>query len=100
MNYIADINTVSASYCRKIDEKSRWMAGIRLIDYGTMPWTSETNELLGETSAQDMVATGTYAWKLSSNWRAGGNFNLIYSVLDSYTSTALGVDLGVYYEQP
>lgn len=100
MNYLADINTASASYCRDIDGKSRWMAGIRLIDYGTMPWTSETNELLGETSAQDMVATGTYAWKLSSTWRAGANINLIYSVLDVYTSTAAGVDVGVYYEKP
>jgi len=100
MNYMADINTASVSYCRDIDEKSRWMAGIRYIDYGSMPWTSETNELLGETSAQDMVVTGTYAWKLSPTWRAGGSFNLIYSVLDVYTSTAVGVDLGVYYEQP
>lgn len=100
MNYMADINTASASYCRAINEKSRYMVGIRYIGYGTMPWTSETNELLGETSAQDMVMTGTYAWELSSNWRAGGSFNLIYSVLDEYTSTALGVDLGVYYYKP
>lgn len=100
MNYLADIKTTSVSYCRNIDEKSRWMAGIRYVDYGTMPWTSETNELLGETSAQDMVFTGTYAWMLSSTWRAGGSFNLIHSVLDVYSSTALGVNLGVYYEHP
>jgi len=100
MNYMVDINTGSVAFSRDIDEKSRWMAGIRYVDYGTMPWTSETNELLGETSAQDLVLTGTYAWKLASNWRAGASFNLINSVLDIYTSTAVGVDLGVYYEQP
>lgn len=100
MNYLADINTASMSYCRNIDDKSRWMAGIRYVDYGTMPWTSETGELLGETAANDLVATGTYAWKLSSNWRAGSSVNLIYSALDEYTSTAIGVNLGVYYEKP
>lgn len=100
MNYLADINTAFASYCRGIDDKSRWMAGIRFVDYGTMPWTSETNELLGETSGHDMVATGAYAWKLSTSWRAGASVNLINSVLDVYTSTAMGVDLGVYYENP
>ncbi len=99
MNYMADINTGSVSYCRNINENSRWMAGIRGINYGSMPWTSETNELLGETLAQDMVLTGAYAWQLSDTWRAGGSFNLIYSALDVYTSTAIAVDLGLYYEQ-
>lgn len=100
MNYLADIYMVSTSYGRDIDGKSSWMAGIRYIDYGTMQRTSESNEWLGETSAQDMVATGTYAWKLSSNWRAGASFHFIYSVLDVYSSSAVGVDLGVYYEKP
>jgi len=100
MNYIADINVGSAVFSRKINESSQWMAGVRYIDYGTMPWTSETNDLLGETTAQDLALTGAYAWKLSETWRAGGSFNLIYSVLDEYTSAAIAVDLGVYYCQP
>ncbi len=100
LNYIADINAGSAAYAREINANSRWMAGIRYVDYGTMPWTSPSNELLGETSAQDLALTGTYAWTLSPYWQAGGNFNLIYSVLDEYTSAAVAVDLGVYYRSP
>jgi hypothetical protein len=100
MNYIVDVNAGSVAYGKAINERSRWMAGIRYVDYGTMLWTSETNELLGETTAQDMVISGTYAWSLSQTWRAGGTFNLIHSVLDEYVSAAVAVDLGVYYEQP
>jgi hypothetical protein len=76
------------------------MAGIRYIDYGSMLWTSAENEILGNTTAQDMALTGSYTWTLSSVWRAGGNLNLIYSALDEYNSAALSVDLGLYYYDP
>ncbi|MDP4276856.1 MAG: type IX secretion system protein PorQ [Bacteroidota bacterium] len=100
LNYISDINAGSVAYSRKINDRSQWMAGIRYVDYGSMPWTSETNELLGETMAQDLAVTGTYSWMLSQYVRAGSNINLIYSVLDEYTSVAVGVDLGLYYCHP
>lgn len=100
LNYISDINAGSLAFARSINGNSRWMVGLRYVDYGTMPWTSASNELLGETSAQDLALTGTYAWMLSPHWQAGGNFNLIYSVLDEYTSMGVAVDLGVYYRSP
>jgi hypothetical protein len=100
LNYISDINAGSAAYSRKINDKSQWMAGIRYVHYGSMPWTNAENVLLGETMAQDLALTGTYSWMLSETWRAGSNINLIYSVLDEYVSAAIAVDLGVYYAHP
>ena len=97
MNYIADINAGSIAYSRTINQNSQWMAGIRYIDYGSMPWTSEEDELLGMTYAKDLALTGAYSWKLSEKWRAGSSISLVYSVLDEYVSAAISVDLGVFY---
>lgn len=100
MHYIADINVGSVAYARKINERSTWMAGIRYVNYGSMLWTTPEDEILGTTIAQDLALTGTYSWMLSEHWRAGGNISFIYSVLDEYSSAAIGVDLGLYYHDP
>lgn len=97
MNYIADIQLGSAAYTRKINDRSAWMAGVRYINYGEMVWANSANEILGTTYAGDLAFTGAYSWKLSERWRAGGSLNLIYSVMDEYTSVGLGADLGLYY---
>jgi len=97
MRYMADINVGSAAYAHKINDRSMWMAGVRYVDYGSMLWTTAEDIVLGNTYAQDLALTGTYSWMLSENWRAGGNVSAIYSVLDEYTSAAIAVDLGVYY---
>lgn len=100
MRYMSEINTGSLAYSGKINDVSQWMAGVRYIDYGTMLWTSETDEILGTTMAKDLALTGVYSWKLSEKWRAGSSISLIYSVLDEYTSAAIAVDLGVFYNNP
>jgi len=97
MRYMADINVGSVAYAHKINDRSIWMAGVRYVDYGSMLWTTAEDIVLGNTYAQDLALTGTYSWMLSENWRAGGNVSAIYSVLDEYTSAAIAVDLGVYY---
>lgn len=100
MNYISDIQLGSAAFTRKINDRSAWMAGIRYINYGEMLWTNPQDEILGTTYAGDLALTGAYSWQLSEHWRAGGSLNLIYSVMDEYTSVGLGVDLGLYYNNP
>jgi hypothetical protein len=100
MNYISDIQLGSASFARKINDRSAWMAGIRYINFGEMVWTSAQNEILGDTYAGDLALTGAYSLKLSEHWRAGVSLSLIYSVLDEYTSVGLSTDLGLYYENP
>jgi hypothetical protein len=97
MNYIADINMGSVAYSHRINDRSAWMAGIRYLDYGSMVWASEEDDILGETYAKDLAFTGSYSWMISEYWRAGSNMSLIYSVLDEYTSVAVAVDLGLYY---
>lgn len=100
MNYISDIQLGSAAFTRKINDRSAWMAGIRYINYGEMLWTNPQDEVLGTTYAGDLALTGAYSWKLSEHWRAGGSLNLLYSVMDEFTSVGLAVDLGLYYHNP
>lgn len=100
MHYVADINIGSAAFARKINDQSAWMAGVRYVDYGSMLWTTPENEILGTTYAQDLALTGAYSWLLSEHWKAGGSLNFIYSVLDEYTSAAIAVDLGLYFNDP
>lgn len=100
MNYISDIQLGSAAFTRKINDRSAWMAGIRYINYGEMLWTTPENDILGTTYAGDLALTGAYSWKLSEYWRAGGSLNLIYSVMDEFTSVGIGADLGLYYNNP
>jgi hypothetical protein len=78
LNYLADINAGSLAYARSLDPSRQWMAGIRYMNYGTMKWVTPENTVLGETTASDLSLTGTYAWKLSSCWRAGGTIDLLY----------------------
>ncbi len=100
MNYISDIQLGSAAYTRKINDRSAWMAGVRYINYGEMLWTNAQNDVLGTTYAGDLALTGAYSWQLSQYWRAGGSLSMIYSVMDEFTSIGLGVDLGLYYNNP
>ena len=100
MNYISDIQLGSAAFTRKINDRSAWMAGIRYINYGDMLWTNAENDVLGTTYAGDLALTGAASWQLSQYWRAGGSLSMIYSVMDEFTSIGLGVDLGLYYNNP
>jgi hypothetical protein len=100
LNYLSDIQLGSAAFARKINDRSMWMAGIRYMNYGEMLWTNAQNDVLGTTYAGDLALTGAYSWKLSERLRAGGSFNVIYSVMDEFTSVGLGVDLGLYYHDP
>ena len=100
MNYLSDVKLGSLAYARKVDDNSAWMSGLRYINYGSMVWTNAQGEVLGETYAGDMALTGGYSFHLNERWRAGASINLIYSVLDEYTSFGLTTDLGLYYFNP
>jgi len=100
MRYISDINIGTAAYAHKLNEKSILMLGIRYVDYGSMLWTTPSDEILGNTYAQDFALTGAYSFLLSDKWRAGANLSLINSSLDEYNSIAIATDLGLYYTDP
>ena len=65
-----------------------------------MKETDEYNRETGSFSAQDVALSGTFAYTLASKWVGGITAKMVYSSLGSYTSLAMGVDLGLNYYDP
>ena len=74
-------------------------ASIQYLDYGKMYHADEWGELTGTTfTAKDVCVHLTYARQLGPNFRVGTTLKPIFSVYDSYTSFALGADVGGHFQ--
>jgi hypothetical protein len=74
-------------------------ASIQYLDYGKMYHADEWGELTGTTfTAKDVCVHLTYARQLGPNFRVGMTLKPIFSVYDSYTSFALGADVGGHFQ--
>ena len=96
-NYISDINMGSAIFTKAARERAAWGAGIQFINYGNFKEALSDNTVIGSFSANDFSFNGFFGYDLSDRWRGGATGKLIYSALDTYSSVALAVDLGVSY---
>lgn len=100
MFYMNGVNVGGAAYARTVGECSSWAVTAQYADYGKLTKTTEENIETGTFSAQDISISGIYSYDLSDYWSGGVRANLIYSHYDSYSSFAIGVDLGLnYYHQ-
>lgn len=100
MYYMDGVNVASAAFSRLLRTRSSWAVTAQYLDYGSMAGKTEGDEDLGEFSAKDMAISGIYAYELSDYWSGGVRTNMIYSSYESYSSFAVGVDLGVNYFNP
>ena len=100
MHYADDINYGTVTYAKAFNENGAWAVGATFLDYGKFKHTTESNEILGEFGAKDMLFNGIVGYDLTDRWRIGGNAKFIYSVYESYNSIALAVDLGINYYNP
>ena len=74
---------------------------IHYLDYGKFAYADEYGNLLGTTfSARDFLFEGMYARQLSHGFRIGAAIKGLYSSYESYSSFALGADVGAYYSIP
>ena len=74
---------------------------IHYLDYGKFAYADEYGNLLGTTfSARDFLFEGMYARQLSHGFRIGVGVKGVYSSYESYSSFALGADVGAYYAIP
>ncbi|MEG1749753.1 MAG: type IX secretion system protein PorQ [Tannerellaceae bacterium] len=97
MNYISDINVGSALFTKALREHFAWGVGATFISYGNFRETTSENTTLGDFSAKDIGINGFFSYDLSERWRGGASLKFLYSSLESYTSIALGVDVGLSY---
>lgn len=97
MYYIKGVNVAGAAFTRTAGQRGNWAVAAQYIDYGKMKETTAENVTLGTFSAKDISLSGIYAYALSDFWSGGVRANLIYSHYDSYSSVAIGIDLGLNY---
>ena len=97
MTYMQGSKTASASFVRGLGERASWGLTGQYMDYGTMKETTYDNQILGEFSARDMALGGSFAYALTNLVSGGITAKLVSSHIGSYSSLAVGVDLGLNY---
>ncbi|MDU1903584.1 MAG: type IX secretion system protein PorQ [Dysgonomonas sp.] len=99
MSYIADIKVGSAIFGKSIRDQNAFAIGVNYIDYGKL--SEGTSEgVIGDFSATDIAVNGVYSHMLTDRLRGGVTAKFIYSSYESYTSTAIGFDVGLsYYDE-
>lgn len=70
---------------------------LRYLAYGEMDRTDVTGEVLGTFSAGDFVLGAGFGKELNPRISVGGNVNLIWSQLESFSSMGVAVDMGGTY---
>ena len=74
-------------------------AAIHYLDYGKMAYADEFGNLLGGTfTAKDICVNLMYARQLGPLFRVGVTLKPIVSVYESYSSFALGSDVGGHFQ--
>ena len=74
-------------------------AAVHYLDYGNMPYADENGNLLGTTfSAKDICVDLIYARQLGPMFRVGATLKPIFSIYESYSSFALGADVGAHFQ--
>lgn len=97
MSYIADIGSGSGIFGKSINEISSYAIGMNYIDYGDFDKMTAEQIREGSFSAKDFAISGMYSRDLTPYLRGGVTAKFIYSAYDSYTSTAIGFDVGLSY---
>lgn len=97
MTYLDGVGIASAAFSRLWGERSAWAVGAQYVGYGKFKNTTAENIEEGEFSVKDMAFMGIYNYDLSDYWSGGVTAKFIYSTYETYSSFAIGVDLGLNY---
>ena len=97
MTYMEGTTTASASFVKAFGERATWAASAQYMAYGSIKETTATNEQTGTFSPKDIALAGSFAYMLSNRVSGGITMRFISSTIGSYSSAAVGVDLGLNY---
>lgn len=99
LNYISDVNLLSAAYALKINDRIGTIyASVNYLNYGKFVGADEDGNETGSFKAYDAVFTIGYSHKISnSDVHFGGNIKFINSVIENYSSFGIAFDFGISY---
>ena len=100
MNYMAGVNSASASYSVALSDKATVAAGAQYIGYGSIKETDADNNVTGEFSPKDIALNVYFSYMLSERIAGGIAAKCINSYIGDYHSLGMCVDLGLNYFDP
>ncbi len=103
-NFVAGINSGFLGYVHPLGDQDAIDGGaqklgvfLSYVNYGDFVRTLNTGEEIGNFGASSFVLGGHYSRRFGPKLQAGANAKLIYSNLDSFTSTGVATDIGLRY---
>jgi hypothetical protein len=100
MTYITDSKVAGAMFNKVFGDRSVGAVSARYVDYGSFDGYDENNTATGSFAAKDIEVKIMYSYLLTDQLSGGVSGKFITSKYESYSSVALGVDLGLnYYDE-
>ena len=88
-----------AMYGYNFSEQDYFAAGIHYLDYGTMRYAEANGALTQATfGARDILIEAAYARQLGEQFTVGVALKPVMSFFESYSSVALGADIGAHFQ--
>jgi hypothetical protein len=100
VKHLMDINLATLSYSTEFENIGRFGAAIKYINYGSFEGADDFGTKTSEFSAGEFAFVLGYANQLDDNFYYGANAKFIYSSIETRSSTAAAVDLGLHYAIP
>ena len=83
------------------DKPNYFAVGIHYLDYGRMQYADENGNLTGgQFGARDILIDVMYARQLGRMFKVGVTLKPVYSIYESYSSFAIGADIGAHFQSP
>ena len=100
--YGHNFGTIKGVTSEDAPERPNYFAvGIHYLDYGQMKYADQDGNLTGGTfGARDILVDVMYARQLHPCWKVGVTLKPVYSIYESYTSFAIGADVGAHFQTP
>lgn len=91
--YFADVFVYSAAYSFNASKAGMLVAGVNYINYGEFEMTDDSGNSIGTFQAQDYTFQVGKAHRLGP-FSLGANLKFSHAAIDTYSSTALLMDIG------
>lgn len=96
-SYLADIKIGTMSYVYQFDRRNFFSIHGQYVDYGDFLAADEIGNVVGDFQAKDAAVTLGYARNLNDFFTIGANIKYIHSQIETYTSYAAAMDIGVVF---
>lgn len=99
LNYLGDIQYSSLAYAHHSEKIGVWGVGLQYFSYGNFEGYDESGNDATDFNARDFAVTISHSRKVGV-FTLGANLKLAQSLIDTYTATAVLLDLGGTYKHP